>query len=641
MAIQKILILMSATGGGHKASAEALKAGFEERFPGRFQIEIVDLLIDHLPILLRELPKVYPFLANDAQWAWKLLWTTGDYPTQTRHLMQLVAQLSVRNVTRLFQEHNPDLLISVHPLTHEMAFAALRQLRWRRPFVTVVTDLASTHPLWFHKRATACYIASDVAYRHAISLGIRPDRLKLYGLPVRPAFVAPMQSKTELRKKLGMDPDLSAVLVIGGGDGIGPVAEIAEQVANRLSNGRQAVGQLVVVCGRNRVLVDQLTAHRWPIPTQINGFVNNMAEWMAACDCVVTKAGPGTIAEALICGLPIVVSGFIPGQEEENVPFVVENGAGAFSDEPAEIARIVHHWFTSDSEKLQQMSANARRLARPKATFQIVESIAELLGAKPELRVALLSDIHGNSLALDAVLEDIKQRGGVDEYWVLGDLAALGYDPVGVLQRLTRLPKVRFVRGNTDRYIVTGERPSPSINDVQNDPELAAVLVDVAGSFGWSQGAITASGWLHWLERLPVEFQAELPNGTRVLAVHASPGRDDGHGITANLSYDQLAALIADCDADLICTGHTHWPLERRVNGKHLVNLGSVSNPLAPDLRASYVLLQANSEGYEITHCRVDYSRGEVIAALERNRVPGRQFVIEHMLGQRKPQWER
>ena len=83
--MKRILILMSATGGGHKASAEALKAGFEQRFPGQFEVTIVDILIDHLPIVLRELPKAYPILANDAQWAWKLLWATGDHPKPVRN----------------------------------------------------------------------------------------------------------------------------------------------------------------------------------------------------------------------------------------------------------------------------------------------------------------------------------------------------------------------------------------------------------------------------------------------------------------------------------------------------------------------------------------------------------------------------
>ena len=80
------------------------------------------------------------------------------------------------------------------------------------------------------------------------------------------------------------------------------------------------------------------------------------------------------------------------------------------------------------------------------------------------MRIALLSDIHGNPLALDAVLADIEAQGGVDTYWLLGDFSSLGYDPVGVLERVTKLPNAFFLRGNHDRYTVTGERPGPEPN---------------------------------------------------------------------------------------------------------------------------------------------------------------------------------
>src|SRR5258705_5431915 len=101
------------------------------------------------------------------------------------------------------------------------------------------------------------------------------------------------------------------------------------------------------------------------------------------------------------------------------------------------------------------------------------------------MRIALLSDIHGNTIALDAVLGDVEANGGADEHWVLGDLVALGYDPAGVLERLTSLPNPLFVRGNTDRYVVTGERPPPSEGEVVADPALVPVIAEVAGTFAW------------------------------------------------------------------------------------------------------------------------------------------------------------
>jgi 1,2-diacylglycerol 3-beta-galactosyltransferase len=107
-----------------------------------------------------------------------------------------------------------------------------------------------------------------------------------------------------------------------------------------------------------------------------------MPEWMAACDCIVTKAGPGTIAEALISGLPIILSGFIPGQEEGNVPYVVDNGIGAYIVEPAAIAAMVARWFGPERANLQAMSDRARSMGHPQATFDIVNSIVGVLEAK-------------------------------------------------------------------------------------------------------------------------------------------------------------------------------------------------------------------------------------------------------------------
>ena len=107
------------------------------------------------------------------------------------------------------------------------------------------------------------------------------------------------------------------------------------------------------------------------------------------------------------------------------------------------------------------------------------------------MRIALLADIHGNELALNAVLRDIEARGGVNAYWILGDLVALGPQPVRVLETLSELPYTRFVRGNTDRYVVSGDRPSPSIEEAKSNFELMGALVEVANTFAWTQGMVT------------------------------------------------------------------------------------------------------------------------------------------------------
>lgn len=239
------------------------------------------------------------------------------------------------------------------------------------------------------------------------------------------------------------------------------------------------------------------------------------------------------------------------------------------------------------------------------------------------MRLAIFSDIHGNPIALDAVLEDIEACGGADSYWVLGDLVAQGYDPAGVLQRLTALPNSCFVRGNTDRYTLTGDRAWPSISDAQDDPRQVPTLVTVAQGFAWTYGYLAATGWIEWLAALPLEQRTTLPDGTRLLGVHAAPGRDDGPGMDPDMSEEDLQSFVSGCEADLVCVGHTHRLQDRWAGNVRVVNVGNVSNPSpsAPDPRASYMLLEADSSGYHITLQRVAYDMEAVIRAISEHHV--------------------
>jgi predicted phosphodiesterase len=245
------------------------------------------------------------------------------------------------------------------------------------------------------------------------------------------------------------------------------------------------------------------------------------------------------------------------------------------------------------------------------------------------VKLALLSDIHGNLTALNAVLKDIERQGGVDQYWVLGDLVALGPEPIPVLTRLAQLTNIHFCRGNTDRYVFSGHRPPPSIEETKENLDLLPVLVDVAKTFAWTQGVVTEAGWLEWLRNLPFEIRLTLPDGTRLLGVHAAPRADD-ISIHPGLTPEEIAIHLDGCRADLICMGHTHKPMDVRVGRKRAVNLGSLSNPQTADLRASYALLTADSSGYQIEHQRVSYNYQAVIDALEQVQHPGRTFIIGH-----------
>jgi 1,2-diacylglycerol 3-beta-galactosyltransferase len=382
-AMTKILILMSDTGGGHRATAQAIRDTFHERYPRQFQVDMVDLWIKHTPPPLNQVPKAYRFLIDDVPWLYRFIYEVGQKPEVIDPLMDVAARFLQPFVGRAIDEHDPDLIVSVHPLMQAIPLEVLARMKRTIPFVTVVTDWITIPPVWFHPDAALCLVPSQEAHDLGVRAGLRPERLRVLGLPIRPAFARKPRPRALLRQELGMMLDPPAALIVSGGEGMGRVGQIAQAVSTRLASdgwdNRRPAGQLVVICGRNRELQQVLSARFWPVPTLIKGFVEEMWDWMAACDCIITKAGPGTIAEALALGLPILLSGYIPGQETGNVPYVLKHGVGVYLEDPWQIAELVSGWFGPQRENLDQLAQNARRLGRPEAAFRIVDEIASLL----------------------------------------------------------------------------------------------------------------------------------------------------------------------------------------------------------------------------------------------------------------------
>mmetsp|Transcript_34952 Transcript_34952/g.35155 ORF Transcript_34952/g.35155 Transcript_34952/m.35155 type:complete len:231 (-) Transcript_34952:236-928(-) len=197
-----------------------------------------------------------------------------------------------------------------------------------------------------------------------------------------------------LRSKLGLDLSSPAVLVVGGGDGMGGIVETAKCLGAKLAGGDDNDYQMVVVCGNNKVAQEELSKMNWSsgevgdgtdiaggrrkgINVVINGFVDNMDEWMRSCDVIVTKAGPGTIAEASICGLPCMMSSFLPGQEAGNIPYVENAAFGKYSGDPRIISETVFNWL-QNPEMLSNMKDAALKVSRPTATLDIARDLAEM-----------------------------------------------------------------------------------------------------------------------------------------------------------------------------------------------------------------------------------------------------------------------
>ncbi len=245
------------------------------------------------------------------------------------------------------------------------------------------------------------------------------------------------------------------------------------------------------------------------------------------------------------------------------------------------------------------------------------------------MRVAIFADVHGNSLALEAVLSDIERVGGVDEHWFVGDAADLGYDPVGVVRRVRDLPSLRAVRGNADRESTTHPHDLDAglATLVATDLAAARTALAIRDNCFWTRGALTQAGQFGWLAALPVEQRVALPDGTMALLVHAAPGTDEGAGIRGDHRDDEVAALLAGAGAGLAIVGHTHRPLDRTVNGVRVWNPGSVSNPATSEHRAMWALLVADEVGYRLERRFAAYDVADMLARLARAHHPAESLI--------------
>jgi len=252
------------------------------------------------------------------------------------------------------------------------------------------------------------------------------------------------------------------------------------------------------------------------------------------------------------------------------------------------------------------------------------------------MRLGVIADIHGNEVALRAVLKDAEQLD-VDCWWALGDLVLFGPRPVEVLDLLAALPGISMLRGNTDRYVLTGEQPTPhaTVADAVGSLDLVQRYASMAASIGWTRGVLDQAGKLSALTSLPTQLRLQLPSGTTVLGVHASPDSDDGRGIDPDISEERLGLLLNGSDADVVIGGHTHRVTDRLVSGVRTLNPGSTGMPDPPGT-AGWLLLEDDGEGLAVTHRTVAFDVAAVIDDLRGRHHPSTEFTTSVLTGQRR-----
>ncbi|MCJ7623703.1 MAG: glycosyltransferase [Anaerolineaceae bacterium] len=371
----KILFLFSDTGGGHRSSAMAIIEAIELEYPDRFQCRMVDVFRQYTPPPFDHAPEIYPPLTRMPG-----VWEASFRISNGRRRSTLVSNVAWPYVRfafkRLIRENPSALYVSVHPLVNTPMLQALGNNP--TPFMTVVTDMVSAHAFWFDRRADLVIVPTKEARGCGLDFGIDPDRLVITGQPVADRFCRQGMDKKILRNHLGWEHDLPVTLLVGGGDGMGPLEQTAVAI-----NDQELETVLVIVTGRNTQLQKHLEKMRWNIPVRIYGFVQEMPDFMAAADILVTKAGPGTICEAFIAGLPMVLYSKVPGQEDGNVRYVVDNNAGVWAPQPQQVVSVLSKWLHNPM-CLREVSQASRSLAVPHASRKIARLIAAQADAVPE-----------------------------------------------------------------------------------------------------------------------------------------------------------------------------------------------------------------------------------------------------------------
>ena len=377
----RVIFLVSDTGGGHRASAEAVEKAIELAYPGRFQIDTIDPFVEGSRPFIRWLVYRYTWLIKHMPRTYGLVFHGTDNRMAIRAAVRTFGRQLRPGINRSVGPEPPAGIVSFHPLTNHVTVEVLDRLKLEIPFVTVITDMTDVHRFWMTRRADVVVVPSVEARRLCISKGLDPRRVHVAGLPVNPRFSGPLHGpeKSALRQRLGLVDELT-LLLVSGGEGAGRLGAQAKALD------KAGLGlQLLVVCGRNGRLCRKLQSQSWQGNVHVFGFVENMPDLMRASDAVVTKAGPGTISEALISGLPIFLTGYVPGQEEGNVSFVTDQGLGYYTPRARKLVNAVRHSLVEDREEFDRMQGRAEAVGRTDAAAEIAQLIAAAVEPQPIL----------------------------------------------------------------------------------------------------------------------------------------------------------------------------------------------------------------------------------------------------------------
>jgi processive 1,2-diacylglycerol beta-glucosyltransferase len=369
---KKVLILSASAGAGHIRAAEAVERAFVQMNAAE-EVRHIDVL-EYTNKLFRHLySKAYIEMVNKMPEMLGWLYDQLDKPWQNERRRLALDKLNTRPFVKFLKNYQPDITVCTHFLPAEIISWLKAKERISCRQAIVVTDF-DVHALWLCHHYERYFVALDETRVHMEKLGIPPEKLTVTGIPIDPLF-AEHKDKHAMRVKHGLQEDVTTVLVSAGGFGVGPVGHILESLSSM-----QHPAQVVALCGRNEELkqrLDKLTAKLAPssrVSIKTIGYTTEMDELMSASDILLGKPGGLTTSEALAKEMVFVIVNPIPGQEERNSDHLLEEGVAIRCNNLPALAYKIDR-LLDDPARFAAMQANSRRLARPHAAREIVNTL--------------------------------------------------------------------------------------------------------------------------------------------------------------------------------------------------------------------------------------------------------------------------
>lgn len=378
MKSHKILLLSVSAGAGHVRASEALDACAKENFKN---IETLHLdVMDYVPATFRKLyVDSYLKLVQHFPSLWGAVYkvTTKANPDDLFQKVRRAAErLNTRALSKAIENFKPDAIICTHFLPAELLMHKINKGDFNTPVWVQITDF-DLHRMWVMPHMAGYFTANEEVKFRLEHHNIASHNIHVTGIPVMPAFVAAKaMNKADACTALGLNTQHPVLLLMGGGAGMGRLDDVAAELLEQDKN-----FQLIVLAGRNKNTLDSLQqlATRYPGRLFPQGFTNHVEKLMICADLVITKPGGLTTSECLALGLPIIVHAPIPGQEEHNADYLMEQGAALKAIDAIGLAYRVRE-LMAHPERLTVMHQKAAALGKPDAAKNVLSTVIAALG---------------------------------------------------------------------------------------------------------------------------------------------------------------------------------------------------------------------------------------------------------------------